>query len=166
MEITKLRYELIKERKKYQRQVFSLLSVIFPEYGKTAIKNPFSITSTAILQKFPIAQDLAHAKPKQIEKIVRSIKGNNFNIEEIGQLIKTAQTSIYSGLARETRAISLRILLWVIFKTLFFYRRTGGKYPTTSLTPRTQRLLPRRKSLYHPRTQRQNHRSCPLLPGN
>ena len=39
-EITKLHYELIKERKNYQRQVFSLLSVIFPEYEKTAFKTP------------------------------------------------------------------------------------------------------------------------------
>jgi len=110
-ELTKLRYELIKERKNYQRQVFSLLSVIFPEHGKTALKNPFSVASSAILQRFPTAKDLAHAKPKQIEKIVRSIKGNNFNIEEIGELIKTAQTSIYSGRAKEARATSLRILL-------------------------------------------------------
>jgi transposase len=110
-EVTKLRYELIKERKNYQRQVFSLLSVIFPEYEKTALKNPFSIASTAILQRFPTAKDLAQAKPKQIEKIVRSIQGNNFNIEEIGELIRTAQTSIYSGRAKEARATSLRILL-------------------------------------------------------
>jgi len=110
-EITKLRYELIKERKNYQRQAFSLLSVIFPEYEKTALKNPFSVASSAILQRFPTAKDLAHAKPKQIEKIARSIKGNNFDIEEIGTLIKTAQTSIYSGRAKEARATSLRILL-------------------------------------------------------
>jgi transposase len=110
-EITKLRYELIKERKNYQRQVFSLLSVIFPEYEKTALKNPFSVASMAILQRFPTAKDLASVKPKQIEKIVRSIQGNNFNIEEIAKLIQTAQTSIYSGRAKEARATSLRILL-------------------------------------------------------
>jgi transposase len=110
-EITKLRYELIKERKNYQRQVFSLLSVIFPEYEKTALKNPFSVASSAILQRFPTAKDLAQAKPKQIEKIVRSIKGNNFDIKEIGELIKTAQTSIYSGRAKDARTTSLRILL-------------------------------------------------------
>ncbi len=110
-EITKLRYELIKERKNYQRQVFSLLSVIFPEYDKTAIKNPFSVASMAILQRFPTAKDLAQAKPKQIEKIVRSIQGNNFNTEEITKLIQTAQASIYSGRAKEARATSLRILL-------------------------------------------------------
>jgi transposase len=110
-ELTKLRYELMTERKNFQRQVFSLLSIIFPELEKTALKNPFSVASMAILQRFPTAKDLAQAKPKQIEKIVRSIQGNNFNIEEIGKLIQTAQTSIYSGRAKEARATSLRILL-------------------------------------------------------
>ena len=99
------------ERKNFKRQVFSLLSIIFPELEKTALKNPFSVASMAILQRFPTAKDLAQAKPKQIEKIVRSIQGNNFNIEEIGKLIQIAQTSIYSGRAKEARATSLRILL-------------------------------------------------------
>jgi transposase len=110
-ELTKLRYELVKERKNYQRQVFSLLSIVFPEHEKTPLKNPFSVASLAILQKFPTAKDLSHAKPKQIEKIVRSIKGNNFDLKEIDTLIKTAQTSIYSGRAKEARGTSLRILL-------------------------------------------------------
>lgn len=110
-EITKLRYELIQERKNYQRQVYSLLAIIFPEFEKTLLKNPFSIASTAILHKFPTAKDLAQAKPKHIEKIVRSIQGNNLNIEEIEKLIQTAKTSFYSGRAQEARATSLRILL-------------------------------------------------------
>lgn len=110
-ELTKLRYELMTERKNFQRQVLSLLSIVFPELEKTALKNPFSVASMAILQKFPTAKDLAQAKPKHIEKIVRSIQGNNFNIEDIGKIIQTAQTSIYSGRAKEARAASLRILL-------------------------------------------------------
>jgi transposase len=110
-ELTKLRYELMIERKNFQRQVFSLLSIIFPELEKTALKNPFSVASMAILQRFPTAKDLAQAKPKEIEKIVRSIQGNNFNTEEIEKLIQTAQASIYSGRAKEARATSLRILL-------------------------------------------------------
>jgi transposase len=110
-ELTKLRYELVKERKNYQRQILSLLSIVFPEHEKTALKNPFSVASLAILQTFPTAKDLAQTKPKQIEKIVRSIKGNNFDLKEIESLLKTAQNSIYSGRAKEARATSLRILL-------------------------------------------------------
>ena len=110
-ELTRLRYELIKDRRNYERQTCSLLSLVFPEYEKTAIKNPFAVASTAILKIYPTAKDLALAKPKHIEKIVRAIKGNNFNIEEIQQLIDTAKDSIYSGRARDARGLNLKILL-------------------------------------------------------
>ena len=110
-EFTRLRYELIKDQCNYKRQASSLLSLVFPEYEKTAIKNPFTIASTAILKAYPTAKDLALAKPKHIEKIVRSIKGNNFNIDEIQKLIGTAKDSIYSGRAKDARGLSLKILL-------------------------------------------------------
>jgi len=110
-EITKLRYQLIKDRKNFQRQAYSLLSLVFPEYPKTAIKNPFAVASTAILKAYPTAKHLSLAKPKHIEKIVRSIKGNNFNIKEIQQLIDTAKDSIYSGRARDDRGLNLNLLL-------------------------------------------------------
>jgi transposase len=110
-ELTRLRYELIKDRRNYERQAASLLSLVFPEYEKTAIKNPFAIASTAILKAYPTAKDLSLAKPKHIEKIVRSIKGNNFNIDEIQELIDTARDSIYSGRAKDARGLNLCILL-------------------------------------------------------
>ena len=54
---------------------------------------------------------MANAKPKHIEKIVRSIKGNNFNIKEIENLLSIAKTSVYSGRCQESRALTLNILL-------------------------------------------------------
>jgi len=110
-ELTNLRYEFVKERKNLQRQVYSLLSIVFPEYEKTVIAKPFSQASMAILMKFPTAKHLADAKPKKIEKIVRKIVGNNFNIQEIQSLIDTARNSIYSGRAKDARATTLKMLL-------------------------------------------------------
>lgn len=110
-ELTRLRYELIKDRRNYERQASSLLSLVFPEYEKTALKNPFAIASQAILKAYPTAKDLSIAKAKHIEKIVRSIKGNNFNISEVQQLIDTAKDSIYSGRAKDARGLNLKILL-------------------------------------------------------
>lgn len=110
-ELTRLRYEFVKERKNLQRQIYSLLSIVFPEYEKTALANPFSQASLAILMKFPTAKHLAEAKPKHIEKIVRSIKGNNFNLKEIQELIQRAKNSLYSGRAKDARATTLRMLL-------------------------------------------------------
>lgn len=110
-EVVKLRYGFLKDLKNYKRQVLALLSLVFPEYLKTALKNPFAIASTAILKKFPTAKDLALAKPKHIEKIVRSIQGNNFNIDEIIHLIDYAKKSVYSGKAHQARASNLTMLL-------------------------------------------------------
>jgi len=110
-EITKLRYQLIKDRTNYERQIFSLLGLIFPEYKSTAIKNPFAVASIAIFKAYPTAKHLAAAKTKHIEKIVRSIKGNNFNIKEIQHLIDTAKNSIFSGRCKEQRSMTLNILL-------------------------------------------------------
>lgn len=110
-EITKLRYELIKDHKNYQRQTLALLNIIFPEYRQTALKNPFTIASIAIFKAYPTAKHLSQAKPKHIEKIVRSIKGNNFSIKEIENLISAAKTSVYSGRCQESRALTFGILL-------------------------------------------------------
>lgn len=110
-EITKLRYNLIKDHKSYKRQAMSLLDLIFPEYSQTAIKNLFAIASLAVLKKYPTAKHLAETKPKHIEKIVRSIKGNNFSIKEIQNLIDTAKNSIYSGRAKDARGLNLNIVL-------------------------------------------------------
>jgi len=110
-EITKLRFELVKDRQNYERQTNALLGLLFPEIHLTALKNPFTIASMAILKAYPTAKHLAGAKPKNIEKIVRSIQGNNFNINEIQSLIETAQKSIYSGRAKQDRGLNLNILL-------------------------------------------------------
>ncbi|MDI6839452.1 MAG: IS110 family transposase [bacterium] len=110
-ELTKLRYEFIKDLRNYKRQAMSLLNLVFPEYQKTVIKNPSAIASAAILKEYPTAIHLAQTKPKKIERIVRSIKGNNFNIREIEHLISTAKDSIYSGKSAEIRGMNLKMIL-------------------------------------------------------
>ena len=113
-EIVKLRFEFLKDQKNYKRQAFALLSLVFPEYRVTAIKNPFKIASLQILLQFPTAKDLALAKTKQIEKIVRSIQGNNFNINEIQSLIEQAKNSSYSGKAKAARGSNLKMILALV----------------------------------------------------
>lgn len=113
-EIVKLRFEFLKDQKNYKRQAFALLSLVFPEYRTTPIKNPFNIASIQILSQFPTAKHLALAKTKHIEKIVRSIKGNNFNIQEIQSLIDHAKNSSYSGKASTARGSNLKMILGLI----------------------------------------------------
>ena len=113
-EITKLRYGFIKDLQDYQRQTQALLSLVFPEYQQSPLKNPFAVGSWAILSAYPTAKHLALAKPRQIEKIVRSIKGNNFNTDQIEQLISLAKNSVYSGRCSGSRASHLVMLLGLV----------------------------------------------------
>ena len=110
-EIVKLRHQLIASRQNFERQVHALLGLLFPEHERTTLKNPFTISSMAILRAYPTAKHLAQAKPKNIERIIRHIKGNNINIDQIKLLIETAQCSIYSGRAKDSRGMNLNILL-------------------------------------------------------
>lgn len=109
--LTKLRYEFMKDLKNYKRQAMALLNLVFPEYAKTAIKNPFTIASITILTEYPTAKHLARAKQKKIEKMIRSIKGNNFSIEDIKHLLSVARNSFYSGRCKEVKGMSLKMIL-------------------------------------------------------
>jgi len=117
-ELVKLQFHLEEEKKRLSRRILALVSVVFPEYEKTALKNILSLASRKILENWPTAKDLSQAKPRQIEKVVRSIKGNNFNLSEIEKLIETAKNSIYSGRVREVRSFTIRLLLAQLEKTL------------------------------------------------
>ena len=110
-EYTNLRYDFLKTKQDYQRKVTSLLDVVFPEYERTALRNPFGVASLQIFKEFPTAKDLALAKPRQIEKIVRSIQGNNFDVKEIQSIIDWAKNSIYSGRAQKARGLTIKMLL-------------------------------------------------------
>ena len=113
-ELVKLRYEFIKDLLNYKRQALALLNLVFPEYHKTAVKNPFAVASMNILQQFPTAKHLANVKVKHLEKLVRHIQGNNFNCDELQRLVDTAKNSCYSGKAHTARGENLKMILSLI----------------------------------------------------
>jgi len=145
-ELVKLQFHLEEEKKRLSRRLLALFAVVFPEYEKTALRKVFGIASRKILERWPTAKDLAEAKPRQIEKLVRSIKGNNFTVSEIEKLIETAKNSIYSGRAREVRAFTIRTLLSNLDRVLFSLEKIkeeidkllspeeeGGSFPGSNL---------------------------------
>lgn len=94
---------LMDEMKKAKRQVSTTLAVVFPEFEQI-IKNPFSVSGMALLEKYPTAKHYKHASSERILKVFRNIKGNNFNLEKANELLDLAITSIYQGNAKEERA--------------------------------------------------------------
>jgi len=110
-ELVKFQYQQAKQKKNLLRRLASIMQIVFPEYEKTPLANLSAIASRQILKRWPTAIDIATASPKKIEKVVRSIKGNNFPAEKIEALVKTASESIYSGRARQARALTIKSLL-------------------------------------------------------
>ena len=80
-----------------------LLAVVFPEMEQI-IKDPFSVSGLALLEKYPTAMHYKYASEQRILKIFRNIKGNNFNLEKAKKLLELAKSSIYQGNAYDERA--------------------------------------------------------------
>lgn len=98
---------LQEELKKHKRQLTSIVTVVFPEFEQL-IKDPFSVTALALLEKYPTAQHYEYASVDRILKTFRGIKGNNFNEEKAKKLLALAKSSIYQGNAKEQRAFVIR----------------------------------------------------------
>lgn len=94
---------LMQEMKNAKRQVSTSLVVVFPEFEQI-IKDPFSVSGIALLEKYPTAKHYKGASPDRILKVFRNIKGNNFNLQKAGELHDLATTTIYQGNAKDERA--------------------------------------------------------------
>ena len=94
---------LMQEMKNAKRQVSTSLVVVFPEFERI-MKDPFSVSGMALLEKYPTAKHYKGASPERILKVFRNIKGNNFNLEKASELYDLALTTIYQGNAKDERA--------------------------------------------------------------
>ena len=94
---------LMQEMKSAKRQVSTTLVVVFPEFEQI-IKDPFSVSGMALLEKYPTAKHYKGASPERILKVFRNIKGNNFNLQKASELLDFAKLSIYQGNASDERA--------------------------------------------------------------
>ena len=94
---------LMQEMKSAKRQVSTTLVVVFPEFEQI-IKDPFSVSGMALLEKYPTAKHYKGASAERILKVFRNIKGNNFNLQKANDLLDLARLTIYQGNAQEERA--------------------------------------------------------------
>ena len=94
---------LMQEMKNAKRQVSTTLVVVFPEFEQI-IKDPFSVSGMALLEKYPTAKHYKGASGERILKIFRNIKGNNFNLQKANDLLDLARLTIYQGNASDERA--------------------------------------------------------------
>ena len=94
---------LMQEMKSAKRQVSTTLAVVFPEFEQI-VRDPFSVSGMALLNKYPTAKHYKGASGERILKVFRNIKGNNFNLNKANDLLDLAMTTVYQGNAKDERA--------------------------------------------------------------
>jgi len=94
------------DMKDVKKRILTNLAVTFPEFEY--ITNPFTNIGLALLDKYPTAHHYKHSSIDRIVKVFRHIKGNNFNNEKAQLILSASQNSVYSGKAKDARAIAIR----------------------------------------------------------
>lgn len=94
------------DMKDVKKRILTQITVTFPEFEN--FLKPFSISGLALLEKYPTAQHYKHSSVDRVMKIFRHIQGNNFTQNKALELINLSKESIYSGKAKDARAIAIR----------------------------------------------------------
>ncbi|PUE63323.1 IS110 family RNA-guided transposase [Arcobacter caeni] len=89
-----------------KKRILTNLAVTFPEFEY--IVNPFTNIGLALLDKYPTAEHYKHSSVDRIVKVFRHIQGNNFTSEKAKQILEASKQSVYSGKAKDARAIAIK----------------------------------------------------------
>jgi len=100
------RVSIQSDMKAIKKRILTQITVTFPEFE--GFINPFTISGLALLDKYPTAHHYKRSSADRIMKLFRHIQGNNFNNAKALKLLSLAKDSIYSGKAKDARAIAIR----------------------------------------------------------
>ena len=94
------------DMKEIKKRILTQITVTFPEFE--SFTNPFTISGLALLDKYPTSHHYKHSSVDRIMKIFTHIQGNNFSRDKALRLLELSKESIYSGKAKDARAIAIR----------------------------------------------------------
>jgi transposase len=94
------------DMKEVKKRILTQITVTFPEFE--GFIDPFTVSGLALLDKYPTAHHYKHSSVDRILKLFRHIQGNNFNESKALKLLALSKESIYSGKAKDARAIAIR----------------------------------------------------------
>jgi transposase len=100
------RFTLQSDMKDIKKRILTNLSVTFPEFEKFI--NPFTKSGLALIDKYPTADHYKNSSVDRIVKVFRHIQGNSFSNEKALMLLELSKKSVYSGKAKDARAIAIR----------------------------------------------------------
>ncbi len=94
------------DMKEVKKRILTQITVTFPEFE--GFIKPFSVSGLALLDKYPTAHHYKHSSVDRVIKLFRHIQGNNFNQDKALRLLALSKDSIYSGKAKDARAIAIK----------------------------------------------------------
>lgn len=94
------------DMKDVKKRITTQITVTFPEFE--GFIKPFSVSGLALLDKYPTAHHYRHSSVDRIMKLFRHIQGNNFTNDKALKLLELSKESIYSGKAKDARAVAIR----------------------------------------------------------
>ena len=94
------------DMKDVKKRILTQITVTFPEFE--GFIKPFTVSGLALLDKYPTAHHYKHSSVDRVMKLFRHIQGNNFTQEKAVKLLELSKESIYSGKAKDARAIAIK----------------------------------------------------------
>jgi len=94
------------DMKDVKKRILTQITVTFPEFE--GFIKPFTVSGLALLDKYPTAYHYKHSSVDRVMKLFRHIQGNNFTQEKALKLLELSKESIYSGKAKDARAIAIK----------------------------------------------------------
>ncbi len=94
------------DMKEVKKRILTQVTVTFPELENFI--DIFTVSGLALLNKYPTAKHYERSSVDRILKVFRHIQGNNFNQTKALEVLNLSQVSVYSGKAKDARAIAIR----------------------------------------------------------
>lgn len=115
--LTTQRYRLTVEATRYKNRLQGLLDLAWPEFI-AQFANLRKATPRAILERWPLPQDLLAAAPQTVGRCIRSVSRGHVSTERIAQLRASARTSIAlpSGAAERRLEIANLLVRWALVR--------------------------------------------------
>lgn len=104
-ELVRLRQNLSDEAARHKLEIQSALQVGFPEY-REVFADPTRPSALAVLKVYPSAAAFVDAGVEAVQRTVEEVAGERYG----GALVRWAEHSAASGVARAAREVALRIL--------------------------------------------------------
>ncbi len=106
--LSRLRFQLVKERSKVKTQVKAALHILFPEF-ESAFSDIFGAAATAVLTAYPSARQIMNCELDSLAKLLKKASRGRLGLDKAAELKQLAANSI--GIASKAKETALQCYL-------------------------------------------------------